>query len=872
MPTLVETPPQALLERETELETLFRACRDTATGSVIVLRGPAGIGKTALIGRATAAGAASGRWVLAGSGAELERDLAFGVVRQLLEPPLHALTKEQRASLLHGAAALAMPVLEPDLATERPQAMHAALHGLYWLTAELAAIQPLLLAVDDLHWADAPSLRWLAYLGRRLAGVPALLVMTMRDAEPGADAAILNRVLADTRARVLSLDPLSEAGVGRWLTDAYGSPPAAAFVHGCQVVTGGNPFLLEEVTASLRAEGVASDTQAVSHLGGIAPASIAQSVLTRLAPLGADAVAVAEAAAVLSTDARLERVAAIARVPVDRAAEIADRLTAAGILRGGEPLLFRHPVLRSAVYDQTPAAWRALAHLTAAELLLRDADGPERAGTHLLLAPVGGRAWVVDAMRAAGAAAVARGAPDSAVPLLRRAVLERPPGSVDLLLELAAAEATVQDPAGAEHAALARANAVTPEERCRAALTSARALLHLMRLPETIEIATVAEADAPDLGARRTLQAYALLARLWHTGVTDLDEPLRDLEVDGIAGDTKGERLLLMVRVGQLTARGRRRDHALRLAARVLSHEPLDILEHEEMLPVLSRCMMMLGATDEALQVFDGIVERSRSAGAIIALGTGLAMRAECQSRAGRLAEAEADLSESIEIAREDDARLWLGGAVSTLAVVLTDRVGPDAALELLDAHGLGGAALPPSYQGSMVLAARGVARAAAGDHAAAITDLRMCGERQLRWGETGPAGLPWRPALAVSLAAVGQQAEAERLAAEQLRLAREFGAPLVTGRSLHALGLVATGDRMIARLREAEEVLAASPGRLEHARVLLDLGAALRRSGRRVEAREARLGARRNQSLRSTIPRRARSGRAACRGRTAAP
>jgi AAA ATPase domain len=331
VPTLVASPAQSLLERETELETLIRACRDTATGSMIVLRGPAGIGKTALIDRATVDCAASGRWVLAGSGAELERDLAFGVARQLLEPALRRCSDEQRASLFQGAAALAMPVLDPDPAAKRPAPMHASLHGLYWLAAELAAIQPLLLTVDDLHWADVPSLRWLAYLGRRLTGVPVLLVTALRDAEPGADTVMLDRVLADSHARVLGLESLSEPGVGRWLTGVYGQMPPPAFVRGCRNVTGGNPFLLQEVTASLQAEGRAPDDEAASHLDGIAPASIGQSVLTRLAPLGTDAVTVAEAAAVLSTDARLERVAAIAHVSLDRVAEIADRLTAAGI-------------------------------------------------------------------------------------------------------------------------------------------------------------------------------------------------------------------------------------------------------------------------------------------------------------------------------------------------------------------------------------------------------------------------------------------------------------------------------------------------------------------------------------------------------------
>ena len=189
------------------------------------------------------------------------------------------------------------------------------MHGLYWLAVELAARRPLLLAVDDAQWADAPSLRWLAYLGRRLEGVPLLLVVAHREGEPGGDGELLERVLGDTLATRLNPPGLTAAAVEQWLSQAYEAAPAAEFVTACCAATGGNPLLLRELTASLRAEGTPPDDGAAARVQRIAPASLARSVLLRLAPLGPEAAALAEAAAVLSTDARLDLVA---RLPACR--------------------------------------------------------------------------------------------------------------------------------------------------------------------------------------------------------------------------------------------------------------------------------------------------------------------------------------------------------------------------------------------------------------------------------------------------------------------------------------------------------------------------------------------------------------------------
>lgn len=116
-------------------------------------------------------------------------------MRQLFEPLL--IDSDTRANLLSGAAAPAESVFAPLRETGEPSvagdASFAALHGLYWLTVNLTP-RALLLAIDDLHWCDRPSLRFIAYLLRRLEGLPALVLGTLRPAEPGADAALLAEI------------------------------------------------------------------------------------------------------------------------------------------------------------------------------------------------------------------------------------------------------------------------------------------------------------------------------------------------------------------------------------------------------------------------------------------------------------------------------------------------------------------------------------------------------------------------------------------------------------------------------------------------------------------------------------------------------
>jgi AAA ATPase-like protein len=160
-----------LLERERELAAISRCMRaaGASEGGSLMLEGPAGIGKTALLNAAREHARRAGMTTLTARAAELESALPWGVVRSLLESELAAASKAERRKLLSGAAGLARIALRSgDGRGSGPaDALGAALHGLYWLTANIAAKRPVLLAIDDAHWADKPSIRWLAYLVAR---------------------------------------------------------------------------------------------------------------------------------------------------------------------------------------------------------------------------------------------------------------------------------------------------------------------------------------------------------------------------------------------------------------------------------------------------------------------------------------------------------------------------------------------------------------------------------------------------------------------------------------------------------------------------------------------------------------------------------
>ena len=262
-----------LLERDRELAVLDRAIAGAIAGGsgLVLVEGPAGIGKSRLVAETRRRAADAGLLVLTARGGELERDFPFGVVRQLFEPRLA--DEAVRERVLGGAAGAAAAVFGlPGGRAEDASGewTFAALHGLYWLTVNLSAEAPLLLAVDDLHWCDRTSLRFLAYLGRRLEGLPVLVVGSLRAPEAGADEGLLAELESDPGAHVLAPGPLSLDAAGEVVRERLGEGVAPAFAKACHASTHGNPLLLNELLKALQAERVPPDddhVHVVAELG-----------------------------------------------------------------------------------------------------------------------------------------------------------------------------------------------------------------------------------------------------------------------------------------------------------------------------------------------------------------------------------------------------------------------------------------------------------------------------------------------------------------------------------------------------------------------------------------------------------------------------
>src|ERR1700754_2652243 len=219
-----------LVERESDLGALAELLDGLIDGRsrAVVIEGPAGIGKSRLLAALRDGAAERGIRALSARGSELEREFPFGVIRQLFEP---VLAEVGRDVAFAGAAAAARPVLEGDAGEG---ATFAVLHGLYWLTLNVGAERPLLLAVDDLHWCDRASLRFLAYLVPRLEGAPLLFGATLRTAETPADPLLLGEIVAGPLTVAVRPEPLSVAGTGAMTGPMLGADASPRFVAACR--------------------------------------------------------------------------------------------------------------------------------------------------------------------------------------------------------------------------------------------------------------------------------------------------------------------------------------------------------------------------------------------------------------------------------------------------------------------------------------------------------------------------------------------------------------------------------------------------------------------------------------------------------------
>jgi tetratricopeptide (TPR) repeat protein len=511
---------QALLERDAALARIDQRQRDAIAGrgSLLLLEGPAGIGKTRLVLAAGWHGHELGLTTLSARGSELERDFAYGLVRQLFEAPVVAASPPERAEFLAGAAGhsarlFGLPAARDDPADALLDPSFAILHGLYWLSANLGRRSPLLLCVDDVHWADQASVRFLHYLGRRLQELPIAVVAATRPARSADGSPLLAALAADPSAEVLELAPLSHRAVAELMRLAFGAEVEPAFAAACHEVTGGVPFLVRELVRAIAEERIEPTSAACSRVAGLAPRAVSHSVVQRLSRLSASARQLARAAAVLG-EGDLRLAADLAGVDPATAATAADELAAAEILEEGRPLRFVHPIVRAAAEADLSPGERAGLHAAAADCLANEGASPHRIAAHLLATDPAGDDRVAGSLLSAARTATANGAPDSAVAYLRRGLSEPPSVRLrpDVLLELGFAESYAGDPQAAAH--LQAALDIAPATTAQVSITLAlgRMLQIAGRNRESLEVfdRTRARLGATDRSAALTLEGAAL--------------------------------------------------------------------------------------------------------------------------------------------------------------------------------------------------------------------------------------------------------------------------------------------------------------------------------------------------------------------------
>jgi DNA-binding CsgD family transcriptional regulator len=849
----VGRPPvgHRLLEREDEVRELEMALDEVeaGTGQVVVLEAPAGLGKTSLLELCRGSALERGFAVVIGRASEFERGFPFGVVVQLFEQRLVTASEEERCRLMSGAAALCAPLLAAGDAigqagpSSQGQVSHAALHGLYWLCANLAAEAPLLVIVDDVHWADVPSRRFLSYMLRRLDGVPVLMALALRPDEAQTDVELVQEIIRNPGARLLHPGPLSDAAISALVSDALVEPPTDQFVRACAEVTLGNPMLLRELLVELAIRGVPTSDAGIPDVRRVAPANIARMVRQRLARLPEPAQALARAAAVLGERADLRHVAALCRLETSEAVDAADALTRVEIMRPGRPLSFVHPIVRAAIYSEMPTVERAAQHARAARLLDADRSPSDQVAAHLMLTLAANDAWVVEALRSAAERALARGTPAAAIDYLRRA-LEEPPGAgalAEIMAELGAAESRAGDARAIDDLERALELTHAPDRRATIALELGRALTMAGRPLDTIDLLTKTSAALGDQEADLALRLESELLEAARLSVGTrplIADRLQSLRTR-MRGRRPAERVLGSQLAYEAVIQGESAPHAAELATTALGAGAL-LREEGCESHTYYYAVWTLALCDhlrEAADALDAAIADARAHGSALGYGVASCFRSNVHYRAGMLIDAEADARAALRVARLQDLGPSLPLATAFLTDALIDQGKLDEASEIL-------AAVESAIENADSIAAnpllfsRGRLRLSRGQTEAGLADLLEVGRRGAAWGARTPAFLPWRSTAATALSRLGRAEEAAAFAEEELALARAFGAPRALAIALCAAGQLARGQRAIDRLSEASSVLEGSPAQLERARVLVEYGAALRRANRRKAAK----------------------------------
>jgi DNA-binding CsgD family transcriptional regulator len=837
-----------LLEREAPLRAIAAAMAgaEQGRGSIVLVEGPAGIGKSALL---AASRVPCGMHRLGARGGELERELPLGVTRQLLEPVLAGADAAARTRLLEGTGPAARAL--EGMGGEADGDAAALLHGLYRLMRNLAARTPLVLAVDDVQWADAASLRFLAFLARRTDGLPIMLLLARRSGEPATDEAALRTIAHEPITQRHPLKPLTTTAATRLIDELTELPADERFCLACHAASAGNPFILRQLLITLRAAGVAFEAGGAARITEAGPQAVGRWVLGRLDRLSPDAAALAHAVAVLGQHADLGRAAQLAGLSLQEAEGALDTLIDNDILASGRPLDFVHPIVRAAIHDAMRPGERSTIHRAAARLLRDQQAAPDAVAMHLLAAEPGGERWVAEALLDGAGMALGQGAPEIAVAHVQRALAEPPAPQLRPRLMHALGNAELRLGLATASERFLAAYADTADVRARAQI-----LLDMVitGAPDTRGAAGGPEIDALAL-MRETMHEIApvdpelaliLRARMLvaiETSRAPLEPEIRAAEaaLARYPHNTLGARLVAGALAFHKALRAEPRQEVIALAMRAIGDDAAYRADLEAGYPHIYGIggLGLMDAFELPFRRLSQAIDRALARGSLIGAAIGLFYRAHTHRLSGHLTSAVDDGKSGLEHASHTSDDWMIAMTCSALIEALVEQGELEAAQSLLDEHHDLGERLPPGPPTATIALARSAVALAAGRPGEAYADARYAGRIAEATKTRHSTILPWRARASIALVALGRTAEARAIATEALRIAEAADIPSAIGEAKRILAATAERNEAIALLRSAVLELESTPVRLELARALLDLGAALRRAGRRSEARE---------------------------------
>ena len=784
----MQTDMAGLSARDRELAGIGDLLDSAAagTGRLLVIAGGVGVGKSALLDAAVGRARDKGFTVLPARGHIAERDIRFGVAGRLFAQFEWQLTEADRAdlaALLPRASGLIpaqrLPREEPDGAPDELYVLHRALN-------RLAAGGPVLVAVDDLQWVDAPSLRWLSDLAVRVERAPVALLIGISDGEPGADPGLLDELLASSATEIRPA-ALSVPATAQVLERDLGVAPDPRFATECATLTGGNPLLLTTLSGALVEQRITPTANATTGLADVFLPRLVRGLNVRLRRVSPHALSVVLAVAVFGAEATLERVVEITGVDGPTVGDLAGALTRMGLLRSvGDRLEFAQPLLRNAVMREQPFTTLQAVHAQAARLLFDTGAPRERIAEQLLATAPPAEPWATETLRGAAGAALAAGEADTAVGYLRRALAEPilPHARSEILAELGRAEAYVDLPAAIRHLTDAVDASTAPHRDAEVAHELAGLLAITGRYQSAAELAAAAASSA---------DASRLAELSLHRAKTAGDAT-RLLDVGGspLPDQRSEDSRWLSLLAARQSWSGGCPERAVSLAERALAAAPAI----PDSLPPALRAVDVLaqaGHLDQAIERCDVLVSTATRWGHRPALAAARSTRAVVRRQLGLLPAAADDARAGLDLLLGCGATRRSGATVeytARLVQVLVDLGDNDEATCLLERAQLTGD-IQSSWAGAALLFARGRLGVAAGQLAAGAQDLLESGRRLAAWEVENPAVVPWRSEAAAALWMLGQATEARRLAAKEAELARRWGAPGPLGLALLAYARV---------------------------------------------------------------------------------